>query len=134
LTSSDSLAPPRIDLRFQSDTRDAEIMLKAVKLVRRIVLAPALAKCRDNDLFAARTTYEALMNHIRNKTDTILHRLGTCKMGVDDTAVVNPRLSVHGLQGLRNVDASVMQTLVGGNTNAPTIMIAEEAADLIKAA
>ena len=74
------------------------------------------------------------MNHIRNKADTIYHRVGTCKMGVDDTAVMDPKLRVRGLQGLRIVDASVMPTLVGGNTNAPTIMIAEKAADLIKAA
>jgi choline dehydrogenase-like flavoprotein len=135
LTSSDPLAPPRIDPRFLSDQRDAEIMLKGVKLVRRIVQAPALAKYRDKDLFAAGiTSDEALMNHIRNKADTIYHPVGTCKMGVDDMAVVDPKLRVRGLQGLRIVDASVMPTLVGGNTNAPTIMIAEKAADLIKAA
>jgi choline dehydrogenase-like flavoprotein len=135
LTSSDPLAPPRIDPRFLSDERDAETMLKGVKLVRRIVQAPALAKYRDKDLFAAGiTSDEALMNHIRNKADTIYHPVGTCKMGVDDMAVVDPKLRVRGLQGLRIVDASVMPTLVGGNTNAPTIMIAEKAADLIKAA
>ena len=135
LSSRDPLASPRIDPRFLSDARDAEIMLKGVKLVRRIVQAPALAKYRDKDLFAAGiTSDEALMNHIRNKADTIYHPVGTCKMGVDDTAVVDPKLRVRGLQGLRIVDASVMPTLVGGNTNAPTIMIAEKAADLIKAA
>jgi len=135
LTSSDPLAPPRIDPRFLSDERDAEIMLKGVKLVRRIVLAPALAKYRDKDLFAAGiTSDEALMNHIRDKADTIYHPVGTSKMGVDDTAVVDLKLCVHGLQRLRIVDASVMPTLVGGNTNAPTMMIAEKAADLIKAA
>ena len=135
MTSSDPLAPPRIDPRFLSDARDADIMLKGVKLVRRIVQAPALAKYRDKDLFAAGiTSDEALMNYIRNKADTIYHPVGTCKMGVDGTAVVDPKLRVRGLQGLRIVDASVMPTLVGGNTNAPTIMIAEKAADLIKAA
>jgi choline dehydrogenase-like flavoprotein len=135
LTSSDPLAPPRIDPRFLSDERDAEIMLKGVKLVRRIVLAPALAKYRDKDLFAVGiTSDEALMNHIRDKADTIYHPVGTSKIGVDDTAVVDPKLCVHGLQRLRIVDALVMPTLVGGNTNAPTMMIAEKAADLIKAA
>jgi choline dehydrogenase-like flavoprotein len=74
------------------------------------------------------------MNHIRNKADTIYHPVGTCKMGVDDTAVVDPKLRVRGLLGLRIVDASVMPTLIGGNTNAPTVMIAEKAADIIKAA
>jgi len=74
------------------------------------------------------------MSHIRARADTIYHPAGTCKMGVDELAVVDPQLRVHGLKALRVVDASVMPTLIGGNTNAPTIMIAEKAADMIKAA
>jgi len=135
LTSSDPLAPPRIDPRFLSDQRDAEIMLKGVKLVRRILEAPALAKYRDKELLTAGVSSdEGLMDHIRNKADTIYHPVGTCKMGIDDMAVVDPQLRVRGLQGLRVVDASIMPTLIGGNTNAPTIMIAEKASDMIGAA
>ncbi|MBM2714305.1 GMC family oxidoreductase N-terminal domain-containing protein [Mesorhizobium caraganae] len=135
LSSPDPLAPPRIDPRFLSDERDGDLLLKGARMMRAILEAPALAKYRDKEIYTAGVSSDAeLMAHIRARADTIYHPVGTCKMGVDAMAVVDPQLKVRGLQGLRVVDASVMPTLIGGNTNAPTIMIAEKAADMIRAA
>lgn len=134
LRSADPMAPPGIDPRFLSDPRDLETLRKGARMTRDILQAPALARFRHKEMFMNGSETDAeLEDHIRSRADTVYHPVGTCKMGVDDMAVVDPQLRVHGLQGLRVVDASVMPTLIGGNTNAPTIMIAEKAADMIKA-
>ena len=134
LYDRDPLSPPRIDPRYLSDERDAELLLQGVKLVRRIMEAPALAKFRKREVHLEGVeSDEDLLHHIRARADTIYHPVGTCRMGTDDMSVVDPELKVRGLQRLRVVDASVMPSIVGGNTNAPTIMIAEKAADLIRA-
>ena len=136
LHSADPFAPPSIDPAFLSDDRDLKTMIKGARMMRDILQAPALEKYRHKEMFGTETaqTDADWEQHIRARADTIYHPVGTCKMGVDDMAVVDPDLRVRGIEGLRVVDASVMPTLVSGNTNAPTIMIAEKAADLIKAA
>nr|WP_170539510.1 choline dehydrogenase [Ruegeria arenilitoris] len=135
LHSADPFAAPAIDPAYLSDPRDLDTMIEGARMTRKILEAPALAKYRHREMFGTDTaqTDADWERHIRARADTIYHPVGTCKMGVDDMAVVDPQLRVRGLQGLRVVDASVMPTLVSGNTNAPTIMIAEKAADMILA-
>jgi len=135
LNSADPFDAPRIDPRFLSAQADQELLLKGTKVMREIMEAPALKSHQKSELYTANAhTDEELMQHIRSRADTIYHPVGTCKMGSDELATVDPKLRVRGIAGLRVVDASVMPTLIGGNTNAPTIMIAEKAADLIKQA
>ncbi len=134
LTSPDPLAPPRIDPQFLSDPEDLATLISGVRKTRQIMQTAPLAGYIHKELFIAEEPDDAaLEQHIRARSDTIYHPVGTCKMGQDDMAVVDPELNVRGMEGLRVVDASVMPRLIGGNTNAPTIMIAEKAADMIRA-
>lgn len=134
LASDDPMAAPTIDPNFLSDPDDLARTMAGVRMTRRIMQAEPLAGYAHKELFIKGEPDDAeLEDHIRSRADTIYHPIGTCRMGQDDMAVVDPELRVRGLQGLRVVDASVMPRLVGGNTNAPTIMIAEKAADLIRA-
>lgn len=138
LQSADMRDIPLIDPRFLSAASDLDGMVAGVRLMRRIFAQPALTEAGGEDtltpLFGPGDGDEAaIRDFVRNHADTIYHPVGTCKMGSDAMAVVDASLRVHGVAGLRVVDASVMPTLVGGNTNAPTIMIAEKAADMIRA-
>ena len=134
LASADPRAAPRIDPGYLSDPRDLQTMIRGARLMRRIMQAPALAPYRDKELFGTHDDMsdDDWADHIRARADTIYHPVGSCRMGTDAMAVVDPQLRVRGLDGLRVVDASVMPRVTGGNTNAPTIMIAEKAADMIR--
>ena len=131
LASNRPQAAALIDPGFLRDPRDEALMLRAARLLESIVETPALAPWRGARLYPHDGTEAGLLADIRARADTIYHPVGTCKMGTDPLAVVDPQLRVRGVAGLRVVDASVMPSLIGGNTNAPTIMIAERAAKMI---
>ncbi len=133
LASNDPFDSPLIDPQFLANDLDAERLLKGVKKAREIMAAPPIVnKITEEITCANATTNEQLMQIIRERTDTVYHPVGTCRMGSDQDAVVDLDLKVRGVDRLRVVDASIMPYLVSSNTNAPTIAIAEKAADLIK--
>ncbi|MDO8449440.1 MAG: GMC family oxidoreductase N-terminal domain-containing protein [Rhodoferax sp.] len=134
LGSPDPAAAPLIDPRFFSAPEDMAVLKQGAKQMLRMLAGTPLAPIRGKALYPVDAADDrALEQSIRTLSDTQYHPVGTCKMGTDPLAVVDARLRVHGVAGLRVVDASIMPTLVGGNTNAPTIMIAEKAADMIRA-
>jgi choline dehydrogenase-like flavoprotein len=134
LASADPLVAPSIDPNFLGDADDTARLVRGFKIMRRILQQPALAALGGRELAASASaqTDGEIEAFLRAKADTIYHPVGTCRMGSDAEAVVDSRLRVHGIQGLRVVDASIMPRIVSGNTNAPTIMIAEKAVDMIR--
>jgi len=137
LASPDARDAPLIDPGFLSDESDLEIMVRGFKLVRRIFAQPAFAPFGGGDRsrelhFGDVHSDDEIRAAIRSRADTIYHPVGTCRMGSDARAVVDPELRVRGVQGLRVVDASVMPTLLSGNTKSPVVMIAERASHLIR--
>ncbi|HVB49032.1 MAG TPA: GMC family oxidoreductase N-terminal domain-containing protein [Burkholderiales bacterium] len=134
LASADPLAAPRIDPDFLAEESDLETLLAGFKAAREIIAAGPLAPWRGREMHTEGVSSDDALAHIlRQRADTIYHPVGTCRMGNDETAVVDSRLRVRGMQGLRVADGSVMPTLIGGNTNAPIIMIADKAAEMILA-
>jgi choline dehydrogenase-like flavoprotein len=126
-----------IDPNYLSHPDDQKVMIDGVRIARKILAAPEFEQFQGTELYpgADAETDEEIVEFLRERSETIYHPIGTCKMGSDDDpmAVVNNELKVRGIEALRVVDASVMPSLIGGNTNAPTIMIAERAAEFIKA-
>ena len=135
LASKDPLALPLVDPAFLNEQDDLDRMVRGFKLMRNILQQPALAQFGGRELSVTATaqTDAEIEQAIRKLADTIYHPVGSCRMGPGELDVVNAELRVHGLQGLRVVDASIMPRIVSGNTNAPVIMIAEKAAAMIKA-
>jgi choline dehydrogenase len=133
LVSADPDAPPSLDPRCLSCEADVEALTASVELVREIGRQPALAEWTAEELYpgpSVRTRAE-LREYVRRTVVSYHHQVGTCRMGQDEDAVVDPELRVHGVDGLRVADASVMPFITSGNTNAPTLMIGEKASDLL---
>jgi choline dehydrogenase len=133
IASSDPHRPPAINFNFLSSPIDAEITARAVRIARAVMTAPAMVPMRVTEIApgASRTTDDEILEWVRQAAETTYHPVGTCKMGSDAMAVVDAQLRVHGIAGLRVADASIMPTLTSGNTNAPSIMIGEKAADMV---
>lgn len=134
LTSSDPHAKPAIDPAILQEDHDLEVMVEGIKIARNVLNAPALAEFRGAEYMPGESvrTDDEIRDYIRHNTQTIYHPVGTCKMGTGDMAVVDSRLRVHGIKGLRVADASIMPRIINGNTNAICMVIGEKCADLIR--
>lgn len=134
LASADPFAAPLIDPAFLSDRDDVDRLVRGFKLMRRVLQQPALARHggRESARSASAVGDDDIERFVRDHADTVYHPVGTCRMGSGPMDVVDARLRVHGIEGLRVVDASIMPRIVSGNTNAPVIMIGEKAAELIR--
>lgn len=135
LASRDAATAPLIDPAFFQHPDDLAQMVAGFKKTRELLNQPSLRAHWTHEMWGADARSDAEIEALlRQRVDTIYHPVGTCKMGVDAMAVVDPELRVHGLQGLRVVDASIMPNLISGNTNAPAMMIGEKAAQMMQAA
>jgi choline dehydrogenase-like flavoprotein len=134
LQDSDPHSPPLIDPKLLSVEEDIRPLIRAVKLSRRILATPFFARYRATEVAPGTGVQsdDEVADFIRSMSYTVHHQVGTCRMGSGAEAVVDAQLRLLGLSGLRVVDASVIPSIVGGNTNAVVVMIAEKAADLIR--
>lgn len=133
IKSADPSEPPAIDYNFLATENDRRINVAAVRKAREIMATPPLADVIGEEIEpgASCQSDDELLDYMRENGQTTYHPTGTCKMGIDPMAVVDPKLKVHGVEGLRVADASIMPTMTSGNTNAPAMMIGEKCADLI---
>src|SRR4029079_8934977 len=137
LSSADPIAPAEIDPRYLTDPdrHDARTLREGVRLARRVLARAPLARHVTHELLpgADATDDDALAAHLRARSQTLYHPVGTCRMGLAEDSVVTPDLRLRGVEGLRVVDASVIPALPRGHTNWPTVMVAERAAELMRA-
>ena len=133
ITSADPKAHPAIDFNFLSAPVDAELTVAAVRIAHSIMRASALEPLKVSEIAPGETlaTDDEIIDWVKATAETTFHPVGTCKMGGDRMAVVDERLRVRGIEGLRVADASIMPTLISGTTNAPSIMIGEKAAEMV---
>ena len=133
IDSADPADPPKFITNMLSESEDVEALVTGVEIARDIAAHEPLAGLLGEELLPgpAIADREAIEDDLRQRVETLYHPVGTCRMGGDERAVVDPELRVNGIEGLRVADASIMPLIPGGNTNAPSIMIGEKAADLI---
>jgi choline dehydrogenase len=132
LASADPTAAPLIDPQYLADPADLDTLTEGSEIVRQVMASPAFRGTVKEEIHpGARVQGQELRDQILNRATSVYHGVGTCRMGIDELAVVTPDLKVRGVEGLRVADASIMPSITGGNTNAPAIMIGEKAAALI---
>lgn len=133
LAGADPRLSPLIDTNFLADPEDLRVNVAALRVAREVMAAASFRALHGGEVFPGpeKTTDAALSDYVRRYAKTDFHPVGTCRMGDDAMAVVDNRLRVRGLEGLRVADASIMPSIVSGNTNAPAIMIGERAAEFI---
>jgi choline dehydrogenase len=133
IRSADPLAPPRIAPRYLSEEVDRRTIVAGVRMLREIYRQPAFRDLWDEEIVpgAGAADDAALLDFARRKGGTVFHCVGTCRMGVDERAVVDARLRVRGVERLRVIDASVMPTVTSANSNAASLMIGEKGAALV---
>jgi choline dehydrogenase-like flavoprotein len=133
LASADPAAAPLIDFGYLTEPDDTTVLLDGMELIREVMASKLIASGIDVELSPG-TQYQdraALKAEVPNRATSVYHAVGSCRMGSDERAVVDPSLKVRGIEGLRVADASIMPSITGGNTNAPAMMIGEHAAQLI---
>lgn len=132
LASTDPTAAPLIDYGYLTEPDDIKVLAEGTEMIRAIMAGAAFGKAVEREVYpGADAPAGSMTEAIRRRSVSVMHAVGTCRMGVDERAVVGPDLKVHGIEGLRVADASIMPTITGGNTNAPCYMIGERASDFI---